>query len=424
MITITNNNRVRLNSSPQIKNNSKPEILAGAIEVNKADISGELPFSSLKANFLTQTNCSVLSFKAKQPDLFNQLISSKGGLSTIEENPTGIYAFIKKHDAAPAQVRDCLDRVLENDRLRDGFIKEITEKPRESAQITTVLIKKLGGRSKFKDWYLNSYLKAFKKFTERFYTKAETIEEMLKFSPNWRLDILQNKYAAQMSKKYAEEGNRNFVIGEVPEEFGSRENFYSVIDNLANRQSEESGNIDVDRQTYGFEKLRQFWDKLTYKVTTNGKNYIVKIDEKKDYFDRMRADSVYIDSAVDYYLNANNCKNTAKIHFYDYSRNAALYEFVEGNPPQSFRGLNLWQLNKKLPDLNSLGIYINDPNLDNFIINTGERTPKLINSGHVTYFDPLKPGSHFHLINLPNYLGTDVTKLATVPELIETLNAK
>jgi len=362
-----------------------------------------------------------------------------------------IYDFIKNTNSGQMEIKEFLSCVTSNDDLSFKFIKEITQDPRQSRKVLKTLISKLGEEN-YLDWYLGEkgYMHAYDKYTQRFFNKAGSIEELLKFSPNWGFWKLEEKALAlknpdfsklssekreeKIGKIFSEDREINFTIGKLPEGFSNRAAFVELT-----KQLKAIGGIDKERKInadgYSFyvQSLKggDFNDKHVFSVKTGSKKYIIKADrvnledlnKVEDSFNPgklrllsnyekrairksklINPDSIYFNACLDFYLNENNCKNVPKMHFYDFESNSAVYEYIEdkhGDPYQCGLDceniLNVIKFNKDLSDVNSLGVYCNDTS-DKNILTTTNGNKKIIDLGHASYLDGLKPGCKtFHL---------------------------
>lgn len=330
---------------------------------------------------------NFISFSGNSQQLLSKILET-GGASKIYQS------ICNEKNTTPTQIRACLDSVLADTELAKNFILEITQDPRQSAETVINLTKKLGGPDKFRDWYFsnNGYIDSFGKFVgNHFYKNAATETDMLGFMPNWMLGKVMEKSNSL---------GHDPIIGQMPDDFGNHGSFIKVVNRLHSLNVGEKCDFKADK-TYILEKLSNR-EKSASKVTPEGsdKSYIIKIDNlhSNPFYDRIRANSVYLESALGYYLTKNNCKNAAKFHYYDLFHDAALIEHVEGNVPEY---KNILERNKETPDLLSLGVFCNDIDPENYRI-TAEGL-KVIDLGHASYFDKLKPGDIGNTMDLPNF---------------------
>ncbi len=338
-------------------------------------------------------NYNIISFRGQNP-LMSAFV--KRG------DANGIYKFLcESKDISRGHVREFLDNILSNENLAKNFIEEITQDPRKSAQTVIDLTKKLGGRDEFRNWYFSSggYREAFGRYTGNLYSNAQSPEELLKVRPNWKLSDIVETYGR--TKK------GDPIVGNFPQELGSHEkDFVNIMKELMSPSAQKTGTVITDKGKISYEILKDANDKKVCKLTTEeGKNFIIKVDKiyLDPTFSRLRANSIYNEAMLGYYLSANSCKDAPKFHFYDFFHNAAIFENIEGKElPME---LNPIRMNQLTPDLLSLGISTNDTHMSNYIaVKDGFVNIDLGNAG---FLDMLKPGDLAHTISLPNYTGLD-----------------
>lgn len=327
-----------------------------------------------------------VSFKSSEESLFHAFLKS---------DSSKIYQFLcDAEKATPTQARCFLDTILADKNLAVRFIKEITENPRQSAQIVKTLTQKLGGGDNFRDWYFadGGYINAFGNYVgNHVYHEAKTESDMLAFMPNWVLSKIWEKAKAL---------GHDPIIGELPANFGNRMNFIDIVNRLRSLNSGEKCHFNTRGRGYILRNINKR-EKSSNIVIPEGsdKSYIIKIDRvhSNPLYDRMRPNSSYLEAAVGHYITTHNCEDAAKFCYYDLYHDALLTEFTEGNVPQY---ANTMERNKQTPDLLALGIFCNDVAPENYRQAAGRL--KVIDLGHVSYFDRLKPGDQGNTMDLPN----------------------
>jgi len=399
----------------------------------------------------------IINSQVKPPELiryaYKPLLISFKGNKKIEETtlysqfklssnyPEKIYGFVKNANASPTYISEFLNTVTANPDSSKKFIAEITSDPKESKSIIRTLCRKLGSEKNYLNWFYGSggYYDAYKPYLQDYFEKANSVEDLLKFSPNWGFWRLEEKYWMQnnpyQSKNLTPEEREiavnkarhenkviPFTIGKLPEEFGDRENFAKLVKKL---DYGTNGTVSVYPKEF---KVSQFSGgdknyKNIFLVTAGNKDFIVKADrftaeniikqQTDSYYDYrtckenklLRGDSIFLDACMDFYLNANNSKNAPKIHFYDFDTNSSIYECVKGRPYKEGDGfINIVDLNNKLLDVNSLGVICNDTAYGNY--RQGEDgNIKIIDIGHSSYIDGLKPGCNEYNIDTLNVCG-------------------
>lgn len=323
-------------------------------------------------------------------------------------------------------------------------IKDLTSNPRQAYSKRNELIGKYG-----EGWFYDDYSVKFKAFTEKMFNEASSIEELIKFRPDWKPSKLSEKYRSL--KPYSD----RLTIGMIPEDLGDKNAFKQLIERILNGTSSSNSNKPNNTNSFNpfsgynngssyFSESTYYDQKDTYKennyyndntssvkadsenikikalspgktgkrpflVETNeGKKYIIKIDpEAQGISAKMDAcDSVGLQAIIDYYLTANDCKNSAKMYFYDEKLNAAVYEYVENkeNAGKAYSSSShASEVSSKIPDVISLGVSYNDTLGSDNIIKSYD-TYKMIDSGHCTYACSLKPMVSEYQRELPNLM--------------------
>lgn len=222
--------------------------------------------------------------------------------------------------------------------------------------------------------------------------------------------------------------NVNFNFGTLPDDFNTQYTFSTLIEQLKNIEFGILNNwICADGKFFKVSHLHggDKSAKNIYKITANKRNYIIKMDrfypedkltlQCNPYYSRiakesklLRGDSVYADACLDYYLQLNECKHNAKLLYYDFQKNASIYEYVDGEEISDKEKLGLVgqiQANNLFSDVNNLGIYLNDIGTSLNCYQDKFGNPKLIDVGHAEYLDLLKPGGRDLTFELSNLCG-------------------
>ena len=238
---------------------------------------------------------------------------------------------------------------------------------------------------------------------------SENIDELLKVSPNWHLFAFQRRWPDRIK------------FGELPEEFKFVEDLKNFANWLAYLPLERgrAKKFEYSMQYMMIEPLSfGASSKIPLKIqminwddVPTSKPYVVKVQSRHfrhgennnaKIAEAYRSDSVFLDAQIDRYLNLNNCKNANKLYFYDFDSEMAIYGLEDGFAPDLKHG-GIRYVNKKLKDMNELGIYYNDATPSNFIEKDGKLI--VIDIGESSFIDPLRPGiPHLHF-DLPNWAG-------------------
>ena len=327
------------------------------------------------------------------------------------------------------------------------FIEKIMKNPDDLKKISKDLIAEFG-LNEFLKWYLSNdgYYGAYEKYVDDFYKNATSIEELLKFMPNWspwKLEEkywrLQNKSAENISENYAKfkyscdtENVREqpFKIGKLPVSYFSPEIFDKLVHKIREDYIEEK-DVYINGCRFGVKRLKggDLNDKFIFKIKRYDKDFILKMDRcytednhTVSMYDQkvikknkvLMADSNFTNACISKYLELNGCDNIPKLIYYDYRNDAALYEYVKdkrgdlfqkGEIDTEYSDLNM--KNEVTENLRNRGIYLNDTALKNFFkdVNGSE---KIIDLGHSNFIMPFKPGVKHYNVEFANINGPDL----------------
>lgn len=319
--------------------------------------------------------------------------------------------FLRESFDDAAKIKEFLFSVTSDEQVSQKFINEVIADPRESLSITKLLRDKIGGVKNLTEWLQEEggYYTAYKKFAENLFNNSENIDELLKVSPNWHLFAFQMRWHDRIK------------FGELPEEFKFVEDLKNFANWLAYLPLERgrAKKFEYSMQYMMIEPLSfGASSKIPLKIqmvnwddVPTSKPYVVKVQSRHfrhgensnaKIAEAYRSDSVFLDAQIDRYLNLNNCKNANKLYFYDFDSEMAIYGLEDGFAPDLKHG-GIRYVNKKLKDMNELGIYYNDATPSNFIEKDGKLI--VIDIGESSFIDPLRPGiPHLHF-DLPNWAG-------------------
>lgn len=291
------------------------------------------------------------------------------------------------------------------------YLKSLTENPRDGYNKDSELRSKIG--DDYYTWKYQQYSSAFADFTARMYKEAGSIDELIKFRPDWKGGKLREKFQSLHP-------GESFKFGNIPGDFSSKETFDQLAQTLtdamkAQRNNVFSKNYDIPDITIGNKtfKVKALAGGKTSKVpflvtTQDNQKFVVKIDPSpNNRVEQLEScDSVALQAMIDYYLTLNNCENSSKVYYYDEKYNVSINEYVEKDANQS----ELYELKRnyagfgpKMTDLGSLGVRFNDTIGDgNVFIRNGKFV--MVDNGHCTFDNPLKPAVPGFNQELPNNL--------------------
>ncbi|MEI7473624.1 MAG: hypothetical protein WCK67_02495 [bacterium] len=310
------------------------------------------------------------------------------------ENDPPLINMLKTGQLNKEESSKTIKEILNDPQKSYKFIEVLTQNPRKLNTNLQILENSIESSRTYELVY-NDYVNAFSNFIKKFYEKAESAEELLKFSPNWKTDKLVAKYEEK-------NGDRNLKIGKIPETFGSQETFTQLVTELKTgvKKTEEK---EINGTNFQIKKLSGGKTrKGIFKITNGDNKFILKFEEPNEYAKTLKAqmelpDTIATNAMIDYYLTANNCPNSSKIYYYDSKLNASLYENVESDEDEEYR-------QEKLSDYTELGMFFNDTlGYKNIIMSN--HTPVIIDAGHSTFSNALKPMAPEFTRNLPNNIG-------------------
>ena len=199
-----------------------------------------------------------------------------------------------------------------------------------------------------------------------------------------------------------------------------------VLKKLLKENMDHSFHIKIQDLTFSIHPLfNPLSNKLAVRIKTpDKKNFILKVslttqrtfltDEARKAHENqlLRADSPYSNALVDFYLKFNHSPMVADIQYYNFNYDAVLYGETKG---KNYRFPNHKRIYPNILDFNmtqtkeisDLGLFINDVNEPNFIVSSKTKMPILIDSGHISYVNPLNPGHPGITFTLGNLSGRD-----------------
>ncbi|MBQ3641661.1 hypothetical protein II906_07045 [bacterium] len=342
----------------------------------------------------------------------------------------------------PSTVKSLLDEAMSSKEKADEFISAVTKNPKQSADISTALNKKLGGTENFLEWYYakDGYVKRYEDYLKSKYISASTPADLLKIQPNWGYWAIERKiaqkqgYSQRQQDDLMSRGEINFEFGKLPEAFVDKLTFSQLISEIKALPFNPQ-NVIIScyyGKKYNVTQLPggDLSAKNIYKITDSksGKSFILKIDRfypedivkensENPYDSRIikegkhtRGDSVYLNACIDYYLQLNGCHKTADLLYYNFSQNAAIYEYIEDNANSQNKSSLSPQIktNKEFSELNDFGIFLNDVGQTTNYKKDKDGKLRIIDIGHAEYIDLLKPGARLLTIELNNLCGFSI----------------
>lgn len=333
----------------------------------------------------------------------------------FKETGNTFINFLKNTKENAQNIKNFLFSVTADEKAGQDFVKEMLQNPRENVEKLRVLTNKIGGENNLLEWLQapNGYNDAYGKYIKNLIgNPARKMEDLLSISPNWFLKEFQD-----IAKSYS------FTFGKLPEEFtgiGDYSHFVHWLNNMnfaekETKMLEYSGKfMHVTRINKGLSGKAPYIIEFN-KGKPNEKTFVLKAQQSwgcdTPYAKEnlcYKSDSAFMNAQMDYYLTLHNCENSPRFYFYDYNSNSGLYEFQTGKEVHGIE--NILDANKRLKDMNSLGIYYNDACSCNFIEKDG--VLKVIDIGDSSFIDPLRPGAKGYNMQTPNWCGVGLPNLS------------
>lgn len=327
------------------------------------------------------------------------------------KNTDSIMEILSNSKLSPNNFKKLMFKITSDEQVGERFILEMIKEPKNSKENVRILNRKIGGEKDLFEWMLQpeGYQEAYSRYIDKLYSEANNPDDLIKCSPNWNIWKFKDKFGS------------DFSIGEPPRIFGEINNYRDIF----HESLKTADTCNIQGVKFGEYIPGGLSGKAVRKLEANGKKYILKFQgsdlshsnpELKDIAS-MHADSTFLNAQLDRYLYLNGYKQNAKLLFFDYKTNSALYEMNEGVNPQNIG--SIIDVNKQLNTLNDYGVYYNDINEGNFLINNDKMS--FIDSGEASFVDFFKPGvSGFHFV-LPNLNGLSITDTAAAIQLSKML---
>lgn len=334
----------------------------------------------------------------------------------INNDRVNPFNSLMKIDAPQKDKNELFLKVLQDDNLSFEFINNLASAPRELNSRHKMLATELGAQSPIANLYApnSPYHKAFEKFMDKKYNEARSIESLIKLRPDWKEELLIDKFQ-QLT------GRNNFEIGNIPKEFpndtfGEISRYLNTFNQYGFKMGITIPPLDTNGHHYEFESFTEGKSpKNVYGVYTQGKKFIFKIDDSSNK-GLNKPFALGTLALIDNYLTLNRCRNSAPIYYYNHDLNTSIYKYVNHN--KLYTQLQQNQVNSRLPDFQELGLCYNDTLGSNnyFLIgdnNIDEENSKnndneliSVDNDHVTYSKTFMLKSSNYNIELPNAMQT------------------
>lgn len=194
---------------------------------NNIQQANGLNYSSNVINLNLQPNNYPVNISFKAHELSKEPLFAEYKNS----DATNFVDFIRDTDVRPAEMYNFLLAVTADENASSELIRDLNFNPQNADKITKLLVDKLGGQDRFKMWYYNpnGYQRAYERYFKKeiFENDNVSVNDMVKIQPNLMVEALK-------LKSLKTTGDMNFVIGHVPEDIGSVEDFRALTEEVRN----------------------------------------------------------------------------------------------------------------------------------------------------------------------------------------------
>ena len=322
------------------------------------------------------------------------------------KNAESIMTVLQDTKLSKGKFKELLFKITGEEEVAERFITEVTANPRKSKEHASLLKKKIGGADELLDWMIQpkGYQEAYYRHSHKVYNNATKPDDLIGISPNWNIWVMKDKFG------------KDFSFGDLPKEIGTADRYREIFETgLRNEHAGIHDGVAFGDYIYG-----GLSGKAVRPMEIGGKKYILKFqnptygEDLADNID-MKSDSAFLNAQLERYLGLHDYQQGPKLKFYDYKTHSALYEMSEGVRPSADGIHDIVGINKKLGELNDLGVYYNDLNTSNFLVDNGRLT--FIDSGESSFVDFFKPGVTALHFTSPNLNGRSITESAAAATL-------
>lgn len=357
---------------------------------------------------------SNICFKGGNVQLVNLMNDYKWFVRHDKKSPIDAFLQIK---APKEDMENLANAILTDDNLSFNFIKSLTHLPRKIKRYHNNLKEIMPENGVFFNLYnpTNNYRIAYEKYIEKRIENAQSISELLTIRPDWKEDFLLKKH----QELY---GNDSFELGQVPHRIG-KDNFLPIVEYLKGfmdygfKTRQDIPSFTINNKTFEIEKLIDGRsDKNVFKITSpEGRSFVLKMaDVNQRGLNKPFA--IGTCCIIDQYLTRNNCRNSARLRYYNHDNNVAIYDFVEHETTTKMHSFA--EFIEKMPDFTDLGLRHSDTvgNNNYFKLNQNQDVMRRtfdfaygvkhnelisVDNDHVTYNQPLCPMVYKYHKDLP-----------------------
>lgn len=184
--------------------------------------------STLGLDKLMNYNISQINFQSNTIKLIKDINQTKLYPDFINSKKS-LFQFIKTSKANPALIYEFLFGITKNEKFSKDFITEINAEPRKADEYTNILLNKIGSAENFKTWYYHQdgYQRAYERYFKKevFENNDVSVGDMVKISPNIMIEALK-------LKSLKTTGTQDFIIGEVPNDIGTIQDFRTLTEKV------------------------------------------------------------------------------------------------------------------------------------------------------------------------------------------------
>ncbi len=151
--------------------------------------------------------------------------------SDYKSSNKSFFEFIKSVKATPGKVSEFLFGITKDEEASRKFISEINAEPKNADLNTKILLEKMGNSKNFKAWYYHQdgYQRAYERYFKKevFENNNVSVDDMVKIAPNLIIEALK-------LKSLRTTGSQDFVIGNIPADIGTIEEFRTLTQKIRN----------------------------------------------------------------------------------------------------------------------------------------------------------------------------------------------
>ena len=327
-----------------------------------------------------------------------------------------IQSFLRIEESPEIMNKFFLEILRTKDRSKE-FFDSFIYSPRNGSKYNQALSEKTGSSLNNMLYTPNSpYQEAYNRFIDDKYNSERCIISLLKIRPDWRGDVLLEKYKQLFNSGSLE-------IGNIPKELPHIKEIVKYLRNemeLGVKNKKKIPALVLDNRKYEFAFFTEGKsDKNVFGVfTPEGKKYVIKMANP----DMRSLDAPFALGTlakIDFYLTTHRSRNSAPLCYYNHDENYSVYKYIEHIPVYESTD-NLQVIAEHLKDFKALGMSYNDTvGYKNFFMLSPESTEGIdraegfdegvhnrewisVDNDHATYSSCVQPLNSKYFSFLPN----------------------